>query len=205
MIQTQDKSSIVKYCVLFFLVLLMLLMAAATSCQRERDFSGEDRVALHGKKMSVLQKKAEQGDINAQAILGFMYYKGNDVEQDYREAYQWFKKAAEQGSAFAQLGLGTMYSAGVGVAQDDAQATKWYRKAAEQGSVGCQYRLGTMYAEGKGVEQCNVQAYKWLSLAAMKGITQAATLRDRLAKEMTPPQIAEGKALTRKWIESHGQ
>ncbi len=42
---------------------------------------------------------AKQGDANAQNNLGFMYYKGHGVPQDYAEAVKWFRKAAEQGNA----------------------------------------------------------------------------------------------------------
>ena len=38
----------------------------------------------------------------AQNNLGWMYYYGLGVEQDYTEALRWFKKAAEQGYVDAQ-------------------------------------------------------------------------------------------------------
>ncbi|MCK5668590.1 MAG: SEL1-like repeat protein, partial [Gammaproteobacteria bacterium] len=39
------------------------------------------------------RKLAEQGDKNAQAHLGYMYYVGEGVEQDYARAVKWYKKA----------------------------------------------------------------------------------------------------------------
>lgn len=44
-----------------------------------------------------LIKKAEQGDIEAQDELGYMYEHGEGVEQDYAKAIQWYEKAAAQG------------------------------------------------------------------------------------------------------------
>jgi TPR repeat protein len=41
--------------------------------------------------------EAEQGDVNAQNNLGFMYNTGKGVAQDYKEAVKWYTKAAEQG------------------------------------------------------------------------------------------------------------
>ena len=38
---------------------------------------------------------------DAQNHLGFMYYTGEGVAQDYQEAAKWFRKAAEQGDADA--------------------------------------------------------------------------------------------------------
>ena len=62
-----------------------------------------------------------------------MYYKGEVVEKDYREAVKWWTKAAQQGFASAQYNLGTMYHNGYGVVQDYREAVKWYKKAAQQG------------------------------------------------------------------------
>ena len=40
---------------------------------------------------------ADQGDVQAQFTLGFMYVHDEWIEQDYSEAKKWFQKAAEQG------------------------------------------------------------------------------------------------------------
>ncbi len=61
---------------------------------------------------------AEQGDVNAQFLLGAMYDKGLGVPQDYAEAVKWYRKAAEQGYAGAQNNLAFMYDDGEGVKQD---------------------------------------------------------------------------------------
>ena len=66
----------------------------------------------------VCSKAAEQGDANAQVMLGAMYDFGEGVRQDYAEAGKWYRKAAEQGYAFAQCNLGWMYNFGKGVQQD---------------------------------------------------------------------------------------
>jgi TPR repeat protein len=44
-----------------------------------------------------------------------------------------------------------------------------------------------------------VQAHKWYSLAGANGHKKAAVHRDRLAKQMTPAQIAEAQKLAREW------
>ena len=38
-----------------------------------------------------------------------MYYNGDGVLKDYKQALKWFTKAAEQGYADAQYNLGIMY------------------------------------------------------------------------------------------------
>ncbi len=47
----------------------------------------------------------EQGDADAQLLLGRMYDKGKGVPKDFVEASRWYPKAAEQGHAVAQTHL----------------------------------------------------------------------------------------------------
>ncbi len=48
---------------------------------------------------------AENGNAKAQTILGIMYKKGQDVEQDYSKAIEFYKKAASQGYELAKYRL----------------------------------------------------------------------------------------------------
>ena len=42
-------------------------------------------------------KAAEQGEIDAQTYLGFIYLQGKGVPVDLKQAREWFTKAAQQG------------------------------------------------------------------------------------------------------------
>ena len=68
---------------------------------------------------------AEEGHAEAQANIGFMYFKGLGVPQDYAEALKWYRKAAEQGHAAAQSNLGFMYYQGFVVPKDYVKAFAW--------------------------------------------------------------------------------
>lgn len=112
--------------------------------------------------------RAEKGDAYAQNNLGGIYYTGDRIEQDYGEAFKWFRKAAQQKYPPAQRNLGMLYEEGLGVRQDFEKAFKWYQKAAEQGLTQAQYNLGEMYTWGLGVEQNYTEAFKWYREAADK-------------------------------------
>ena len=84
------------------------------------------------KDISELIKAAEQGDPKAQNKLGYSYYKGKEVAQDYGEAIMWYIKAAEQGYAEAQQNLGTMYFSDKGVEKNFKEAVRLFRLAAAQ-------------------------------------------------------------------------
>jgi hypothetical protein len=133
---------------------------------------------------------ADQGDADAQVLLGLMYANGEGVAQDYAEAVKWWRLAADQGDANAQVLLGTMYANGEGVAQDYAEAVKWWRLAADQGDANAQVLLGTMYANGEGVAQDYILSHMWFNLAAAQGNVIAGLTRNAIADLMTSNQLA---------------
>ena len=88
------------------------------------------------------RKAADQGNVHAEAELGYFYLIGKGVPQDPAEAARWDRMAADRGDAAAQNNLGQLYENGQGVPQDAAAALGWYRKAADQGNANAQQRLG---------------------------------------------------------------
>ena len=64
--------------------------------------------------LTTLGTLAAQGHIDAQMHLGFLYYCGQDVPQDYAQAAHWYRKAADQGDYLAQFEVGEMYRQGLG-------------------------------------------------------------------------------------------
>ena len=120
-----------------------------------------------------IQKKAEQGDAEAQFNLGVLYDNGEGVKQNRVKAAEWYRLAAEQEHAKAQCNLGVLYDRGKGVEQNHTEAAKWYRRAADKGNAAAQSNLGLLYDSGKGVEQNHTEAAKWYRRAADKGNAQA--------------------------------
>ncbi len=118
-------------------------------------------------------KDAVHGSAAVQNSLGYMYYVGQEVDQNYNEAAKWYQKAAEQEYVKAQFNLGVIYSKGQGVGKDYSEAVKWYRKAAEQKYAQAQNILGLMYSRGQGVKQDYKEAIKWYRMAAEQGYAQA--------------------------------
>ena len=75
---------------------------------------------------------ADQGDVDAQCILGAIYADGLVVAKDGKEAVRWYRLAADQGDADAMHKLGAMYANGLGVAKDEKEAARWFRLAADK-------------------------------------------------------------------------
>jgi uncharacterized protein len=137
---------------------------------------------------------------DSQHSLAFMYYNGEGVTQDYKEAVKWFRLGAEQGNRMAQYNLALMYENGQGVTQNYEEAVKWYRSSAEQRIAEAANNLAVMYSIGDGITQDVVYAHMWWNIAAAAGHSIAQENRDRVAKAMTSSQLAEAQRLARECV-----
>jgi hypothetical protein len=111
-----------------------------------------------------LLKLANEGDPNAQFILGARYATGEDVKQDYSESVRWFTLAAEQGHVIAQATLGAYYFAGRGIPQDLSQAYFWSIIAAAGGDEASKYRVAALASRmpHSQIAAVQLQANDWL-------------------------------------------
>ena len=55
------------------------------------------------------RRAAEQGDTNAEGLLGFSYQTGDGVEQSFQNAVEWHTRAAEKGFLLSQLELAQIH------------------------------------------------------------------------------------------------
>ena len=104
------------------ITLLVTLLLPFTSCA----------APVNSSQMEQLLDSAKGGDSYSQLLLGYKYYNGQDVTQDFEKAFQWYQKAAEQGYADAQIYLGMMYHNGEGISVDYIKAYMWFSLAAKK-------------------------------------------------------------------------
>jgi hypothetical protein len=121
---------------------------------------------------------------------------------DYKTALAIWQPLAQNGDSNLQVLVGSLYDYGQGVPQDKKQALQWYLLAAQRGSGRGQYAAGALLI--KDTKQRNlVEAYKWLTVAGdtLKGqggdiaASQAMSLRQQIAKEMSKDDIAKAETL----------
>ena len=127
---------------------------------------------------ALYQRSAEQGNDEAQAVVGHMYEKGLGVNRDIRQAAELYKKSAEQDNALGQLRLGDFYLNGLGVERNPRKAFAWYQKAAAQdkdpeSAAQAQLRLGAMYCQGNGVEKDLQKGFEFYEKSAGLGNVEA--------------------------------
>jgi len=186
--------------IFFFVAILVLpriVDAAASSYDQCRDHF------LHGQYFMAEESclaAANEGNLDAQKWLAFLYTKGKGVQQDYSKAFFWREMAANAGDINSQYHLGRFFELGNGVDRDFKKARYWYEKSASKGDMNGLYAMGNLYRKGIGVEVDLPRAYAWYSLAAVKNMLLAEETVERMEETMSDQQIAEGKKLTNDFI-----
>src|SRR5258708_8440988 len=90
----------------------------------KRDYEQRDYTTA----LKELKLPAEQGNAEAQALLGLMYNLGRGVPLDVDQAMKWFKAAANQGNAEGQCRLGSLY-----LKTETAHRLRLFNFSADQG------------------------------------------------------------------------
>ena len=94
--------------------------------------------------------------------MGDEYLTGENVNRDYKKAFNYFKDAADAGDQHAQYRLGQLYLYGDGTETDLVQAERYLKLALDQGDHDeAEYTLAMVYLNS-GKEQ--MQAIKLLSV-----------------------------------------
>jgi len=125
--------------------------------------------AFQGIELEGLQKKAEQGDAEAQAQLGVLYSTGIQTPRDLDAAFNWYQKSADQGNSLGQYNLAFMYIRGTGVKEDLAKGRELLKLASDQGFDKAKFDLGYMYLQGIGGDQDSDKGMTLIREAAYAG------------------------------------
>jgi TPR repeat protein len=156
------KARLPLVCTLLLLIWFCLFTSGVGAQQKQPSTSAEKGQP----EISSLQLRAQQGNPEAEYLLGRSYMTGTGVPQNYEEAAKWFLQSAAQGSADAEFSLGYLYEHGDGVARDYQQAVSYYSAAAKQGHATAENNFASMYESGRGVKKNIKEAERWYSAAA---------------------------------------
>ena len=117
-----------------------------------------------------ITRQAEEGDVNAQLTLGYMYLYGEEgVEVDYDKAFRYYSMAAAQRDNVAINNLGSLYYSGIGTDKDYQKAATLFNEAAKLGNVEAAVNLGFIYLSGNNVGKNSHAAMELFKKAADKG------------------------------------
>ena len=102
-------------------------------------------------------KLAEDGDRNAQLIVGDCICYGETSEDLRAKSHHWYKLAAEAGLPEAQFALGNAYKNGIGSKIHITKAVQWYEKASQAGNIESKFALGKMYSDYLTCKQLGIK------------------------------------------------
>lgn len=126
--------------------------------------------------LAAVEAEANQGDAQAENVLGVLYAVGKQVPKNPAKARSWLQKAASQGLAQASYNLGMLNAQGIGAAADFHRALALFQKASKQGYAPADFTLGMMYSSGIGVPWDDVKAADYFRKAAREGDPRAEFL-----------------------------
>lgn len=180
----------------------VLWAAWFAGCQRQENQPPQYSAAeLHS-----LEQQAALGDAEAEFTLAVAFEQGLAGKPDPAKAIAWYERAAAHGHGRAEVSLGLICRHGDGRPRDAAAAADWFRRAADRDLHDAQFYLAELYRDGEGVKPDAVQALKWFTLAAKSAqrIKEAPVEAEKLAKGMTPAQIAEANRLADEFTPAPG-
>ena len=107
------------------------------------------KAAPNEKKESFVQRvtrQAEEGNIDAQLTLGYMYLYGESgVDKDYLQAFKYYNMAALQNDSIAINNVGSLYFSGIGTKKSLLKAAQMFEKASQLGNTEAAVNLAFIY------------------------------------------------------------
>jgi TPR repeat protein len=180
-----------------FLICAMLVCAAVAAAANldaaKRAYEQKDYVSAY----QYAAPLADNGNAEAQVLIGRLYLTGRGVVKDPDMAIKWFSTAASQGNADAEFMLGSMYLL---PRSNTAEGLKWVRLSADHGNQDAQLLLGKTYMDGvPELPRDPVQGDMWLRLAAKNNLPFYQNELLAAEREMNSVDIEKAKELAAAW------
>ena len=112
---------------------------------------------------------AENGDPDAQYLVGRLYRDGPVLIPDSVKTQYWFDQSARRGHVPAQYELGKLLFSDNPEVHDTELGIQWLEYAAHHGSDCAAYQLGKEYLRGKVVERDTAKAMEYFTQSAEAG------------------------------------
>ncbi len=152
---------------------LMILSATASAGNSLEEGLAAYERQEYEQAFQTLKPLAEDGNPEAQHIMGLMCTLGTGVSQDYNEATRWFTLSATKGNlraedALAALAISEFLKNGQAT-EGKQEKIKWVISSAQRGNPESMNMLGVLYMLGNGVPLTTIEAEKWFCRAIKSG------------------------------------
>lgn len=113
-------------------------------------------------------------------VLGYFFYDGKRIAEDYKQASHYFWEAHTLKDAGGCLGLADMYEKGKGVKKDPYNAYVYQDAACRNGAPYSCYEVGQAYEKGNVIEKDTCMALKYYEIGCALKISSACEDYERL-------------------------
>lgn len=152
--------------------------------------------------VKLFEQAAKSDDKTAEFMLGYAYYRGFVVQQDFHKAVQLIRKSADANFDEAHYVMANIYANGEGIAQNYGSSVKHYRAAISQGNVESMMELAQILTEGKMFPQNLVEAHVLYNIASVYGAPQAAENRNTIEEALQLEGLLEAQNVAEGFKES---
>lgn len=149
--------------------------------------------SAYSKALPFCSAQANENDVDAQYLLGYMAQEGLGMPSNYYQAINWYQKAAAQNHPAASLALGTAYSTGIYLPIDYKKSFQFFSRAAKQTIPEAQFLLAISYQIGLGTPMNYERAAYWFNEASANGYVLAEELNNQTPKNSQAAPLAENK------------
>ncbi|MBP9694122.1 MAG: sel1 repeat family protein [Alphaproteobacteria bacterium] len=116
---------------------------------------------------------ANENDAHALFQLGYYYFKGIQLEQNFGQAYEFLSRAAKQQHAKAYFCIALLYQKGLGREKDLRTAARIFIKSAQLGYRKAQYNVALCCKKGIGCKKNPEKAFEYFLKAAAQNYMPA--------------------------------
>ena len=160
----------------------------------------ETKTQADFQKIYDLLKQAETTNKTAKFLVGYSYYQGFLVKQDYKKAFLLIKAVADAQYDEAQYVLADFYINGFGAPKSYARAVEYLEKAAAQGNSAAIMKLAGILEEGEIYPKDTKRAYVLYNTAATLGEDSADGKRDEIEKSLSLNDLLAAQQEAEKYV-----
>lgn len=131
--------------------------------------SETDNKPDYKKALCYLEKAYDLKCPTAAYMLGTLYERGGEIEQNYTKAAFYYKAASKLNHSNAQNSLALLYKKGNGVKKSYKKALYWFTQSAKHNLPYALYNIGQLYRKGQGVSIDYHTAYNYYYKGAKLG------------------------------------
>jgi TPR repeat protein len=153
----------------YYLAVFMLAM-------EDQDIDEELGLSASTMIVRVLELSAKENNLEAEYLLGCLYFDGKLVEKNKEISLKHFKNCADRMHTQGLFRMGEMYSVGDSVEKNLARAAEFFVLAARKGHLQATFRLSLLLWNGDGIPQNRNAAVSYFIQVASKGNPNAQFL-----------------------------